>query len=429
MSVKVFSAALVLVLLFSVFPIAFVNSQGVPNPDHIYYATTDLPDTVDPHYYYTMWKEAVGTPIDVDVAAFDVDLGSNNITAHLISQSYHSPRAGVPWMKLNFTSGATVPIVNCYAHVKSYDASSPTVVVLVTWVGITASGHIEEFGYDYDIISGGEQLALGPQAISNVMPAVGDYYLWINTYVMSDNVININVTRNFNAQWFKALVYCDQNGDDVVDMQDYQMVKNAVVSTPGSLKWRWTADVNCDGVVDMQDFAIVKALIVPVHDVNVTSVTTSKTVVGKGSNMNISVTVENQGPSTETFNVTTCANATMINQTQITLASLSSTNFTFTWNTSGFAYAYTISANATILPGETDTSDNTFVDGLIKVSCLGDLNGDYITDGQDYQLVKKAVPSSPGSPKWNPNADLNDDGIVDGQDFQTVKNNIGQSAP
>jgi hypothetical protein len=60
---------------------------------------------------------------------------------------------------------------------------------------------------------------------------------------------------------------------------------------------------------------------------------------------------------------------------------------------------------------------------------LGDLNGDYITDGQDYQLVKKAVPSSPGSPRWNPNADLNDDGIVDGQDFQIVKKNIGQSAP
>jgi hypothetical protein len=88
-----------------------------------------------------------------------------------------------------------------------------------------------------------------------------------------------------------------------------------------------------------------------------------------------------------------------------------------------------MSANATILPGETDTSDNTFVDGLIKVSCLGDLNGDYITDGQDYQLVKKAVPSSPGSPRWNPNADLNDDGIVDGQDFQIVKKNIGQSDP
>jgi len=114
----------------------------------------------------------------------------------------------------------------------------------------------------------------------------------------------------------------------------------------------------------------------------------------------------------------------------VTLESGASTTITFTWNTSGFAYGnYTISAVADTVPGETDTADNTFVDGLIKVSCLGDLNGDYITDGQDYQLVKKAVPSSPGSPKWNPNADLNDDHIVDGQDFQTVKNNIGQSAP
>jgi hypothetical protein len=165
------------------------------------------------------------------------------------------------------------------------------------------------------------------------------------------------------------------------------------------------------------------------HDVAVTDIKSSKTVIGQGYKGNITVTAENHGGFTETFNVTVYANTTSIALQNVTLTSGNSTTLTFTWNTTGFAYAYTMSANATILPGETDTSDNTFVDGLIKVSCLGDLNGDYITDGQDYQLVKKAVPSSPGSPRWNPNADLNDDGIVDGQDFQIVKKNIGQSAP
>jgi hypothetical protein len=166
-----------------------------------------------------------------------------------------------------------------------------------------------------------------------------------------------------------------------------------------------------------------------IHDVAVTNVTSAKTVICKGRCVNLTVSVQNQGNFTETFNVTVYANTTSIASQNVTLTSGNSTTLTFTWNTTGFAYAYTMSANATILPGETDTSDNTFVDGLIKVSCLGDLNGDYITDGQDYQLVKKAVPSSPGSPKWNPNADLNDDGIVDGQDFQIVKKNIGQSDP
>jgi len=169
--------------------------------------------------------------------------------------------------------------------------------------------------------------------------------------------------------------------------------------------------------------------LIPIRDIAVTNVTSSKTVVGQGYSVNITVIVDNQGELTETFNVTVYANTTSIASQNVTLTSGNSTTLTFTWNTTGFAYAYTISANATILPGETDTSDNTFVDGLIKVSCVGDLNGDYITDGQDYQLVKNAIPSSPGSPKWNPNADLNDDGLVDGQDFQIVKKNIGQSAP
>jgi hypothetical protein len=168
----------------------------------------------------------------------------------------------------------------------------------------------------------------------------------------------------------------------------------------------------------------------PWTNIAILDVSPSKTVVGKGFTLYTYVSVQNQGWNTETFNITAYANTTIIQIKNVTLPNGNSTTITFTWNTSGFAKGnYTISAYAWPVLGETDTSDNTFVDGLIKVSCAGDLNGDYVTDGQDYQLVKKAVPSSPGSPRWNPNADLNDDGIVDGQDFQTVKNNIGQSAP
>jgi len=163
------------------------------------------------------------------------------------------------------------------------------------------------------------------------------------------------------------------------------------------------------------------------HDVATTNVTPSKTIVGQGLTAKINVGVLNEGNFTETFNVTVYANTTSIASQNVTLTSGNSTILTFTWNTTGFAYAYTMSANATILPGEIDIADNTRTNGIVKVSCVGDLNGDYVTDGQDYQLVKKAVPSSPGSPKWNPNADLNDDGVVDGQDFQTVKRAIPSS--
>ncbi len=168
-----------------------------------------------------------------------------------------------------------------------------------------------------------------------------------------------------------------------------------------------------------------------VHDIAVTNVTPSKTIGGQGYSLNINVTVTNQGDCPEIFNVTTYANTTIIDTlTNITLTSGNSTTITFTWNTSGFAKGnYTVSTYATSVLGETDLADNIEVNGIVLISCLGDLNGDFIVDGQDCQLVKIAVPSMPGSPNWNPNADLNDDGIVDGQEFQTVKKLIGTTAP
>jgi len=47
------------------------------------------------------------------------------------------------------------------------------------------------------------------------------------------------------------------------------------------------------------------------------------------------------------------------------------------WNTSGFAEGnYTIWAHVEPIPGETDTADNTCVDGWVVITWLGDFDGD-----------------------------------------------------
>jgi len=106
-------------------------------------------------------------------------------------------------------------------------------------------------------------------------------------------------------------------------------------------------------------------LLFGIQDVTVTSTTSSKTVVRQGCNVSINITVENQGYYTETFNLTAYANTTIITTlTNITLTSGNSTNITFTWNTTGVPYGYyTITANATSVPGESETADNTFENG------------------------------------------------------------------
>jgi parallel beta-helix repeat protein len=105
------------------------------------------------------------------------------------------------------------------------------------------------------------------------------------------------------------------------------------------------------------------------HDVAITNITPSETVVGQGYSLNINVTVANQGDYAETFNVTAYANTTIIASQNVTLTAGNSTTVTFTWNTAGFAYGnYALSAYAWPVPGETDTSNNLLVGGQVLVS-------------------------------------------------------------
>jgi len=166
------------------------------------------------------------------------------------------------------------------------------------------------------------------------------------------------------------------------------------------------------------------------HDVAITNVTPSKTVVGHGHSLNINVTAANQGGYTETFNVTVYANITSIASPTVTLSSGNSTTITFTWNTTGFAYGnYTISAVADTVPGETDTADNTLTNGDVMVTIPGDVNGDRIVDIFDIGGISAHwYPGPPIGPlDYHPNADINDDDAVDIFDIDITSAHWGQS--
>lgn len=164
------------------------------------------------------------------------------------------------------------------------------------------------------------------------------------------------------------------------------------------------------------------------HDVAIKDVTPSKTVVGHGYSLSISVSVENYGSFAETFNITAYYNETNIIATQdVVLANGNSITVTLTWNTTGIAKGnYTISAYATPVPDETDISDNTYTDGFVVVAMVGDVNADGEVDILDVASVAKAYGSYPGHQTWNPNYDLNDDGQIDILDIATTAKNYGK---
>lgn len=105
------------------------------------------------------------------------------------------------------------------------------------------------------------------------------------------------------------------------------------------------------------------------HDVAVTDVTTNQTYVVQGFDLGINVTAENQGQTAETFTVTVYRDATVIQTLPVTdLANGTSTTLTVTWDTTGIPLdSYVISANASTVAGETDTTDNTYIDGTVIV--------------------------------------------------------------
>ena len=164
------------------------------------------------------------------------------------------------------------------------------------------------------------------------------------------------------------------------------------------------------------------------HYIAVVSVKSIKTVVGQGYCDNLEVTAKNFGVYTERFNVTAHANTTAIETQTPNLTSGNNATLTFTWNTEGFSYGnYTISAYATPVPGQTDTSNNTLIDGWVLVSIPGDVIGDRYVGGLDITVIGSCLFTSPGEKGWNPNCDIMNTGFIGGIDITIVGQHLFQS--
>jgi len=157
-----------------------------------------------------------------------------------------------------------------------------------------------------------------------------------------------------------------------------------------------------------------------IHDIAVTNVKLEKTVVEQGFKCKIHVTVKNKGDLVETFDVTVYANVTSITSQAITLTGGNSATVTFTWNTTGVVKGnYTITAKAIPLPHETDTLDNTLVDGWVVVTWLGDLEGDYDVDEDDLWHFCAAFIDYYKIHVKDPLCDLDNDCDIDEDDLWT----------
>jgi len=101
----------------------------------------------------------------------------------------------------------------------------------------------------------------------------------------------------------------------------------------------------------------------------------------------------------------------------------------FSWNTSSTTIGtYTLSAETSVVAGETNTDDNTYIDGTVHVKILGDVNGDGNVDASDLFDLSKAYGSKLGDPNWNPDCDFNRNNKVDASDLIDLSKNYGESS-
>ncbi len=171
-------------------------------------------------------------------------------------------------------------------------------------------------------------------------------------------------------------------------------------------------------------------LIVPFINLAILDVSSSKTIVGEGCNVNIRVTIQNQGWNTQTTNLTVYANAAILGfVANLALQKRSEVIVNFTWQAPLVRGNYIINSTVTKVTNEPDTTDNTRALGKnLKVSFVGDVNGDSTVDIFDAIVVSSCFGSVPSRATWNGNADINSDNSIDIFDAILLSTNFGKKA-
>jgi len=134
---------------------------------------------------------------------------------------------------------------------------------------------------------------------------------------------------------------------------------NAYTALPALGGVPWCHDVSTT-------FSIVKII---VHDVAVVDVKPSVTETFSCQPVNVSVVVRNEGNIGETFAVHAYYDSVLIGTFTVrNLAPQKEGNITFKWCTCCLEPGnYTLSAEASVVPGEVDVEDNRFVDGVVRI--------------------------------------------------------------
>lgn len=138
------------------------------------------------------------------------------------------------------------------------------------------------------------------------------------------------------------------------------------------------------------------------HDVAVTGLSTSRSFAYSGVSsqpIRVDVTLANQGQASETFTVTARVGTTVIGTQTVTLAAGATGMVSFNWDAYLLARgSYTLSAQASSVPGETNLLNNTLGGVAFTVRLPGDVNNDCTVNVSDLARVGASFLKTTGQP-------------------------------
>lgn len=208
---------------------------------------------------------------------------------------------------------------------------------------------------------------------------------WVYLAYVGD-VVNISVGVKNEGNYtesFSVTAFYNMTPIGVMSVNSLQAGANETLvfswSTQNVAEGNYTISAYASPVAGEQNLAnnyfvdhtvrIESRVVAAVHDVAVLNVVPSSTSVFVGDVLNVSVVVGNEGTVSESFNVTLYYGQSIAGTMQEkSLAAGNQATLTFHWNTTGVAAGnYTLAAFAVPVVGETNISNNYFVDGTVRL--------------------------------------------------------------
>jgi hypothetical protein len=185
----------------------------------------------------------------------------------------------------------------------------------------------------------------------------------------------------------------------------------------------WVAWSNAPQFASSFDIYLSQSNPIPVHDLDVTRVTSAPAVTNLTRMATSNITVLNSGDFLENAKVSLYMNNTLIASRNVTIGFGNFAMLSFNWNTS-LAGGGRFSVRGVVAPpvGETlpNQLDDNFTGGTMVIIPPGDVNNDGRIDIRDAAIVAFAFDCRVTMPCYNPAADITKDGVVDIRDMAIV---------